>query len=735
MEEFKKKYIEEAFEIIASLEEAILKLENDTNTETVVEEVFRSMHTLKGGAAMFGFENIRDITHELENAYDRIRNGEILISKPLLDITLESIDYFKQLLNDSEEQNNDPKYHDQLIERIGKVPEQNTTSEKQKPTREKTNTGQCTTTNTASAEQENNNTETQNSPEDKTLQTYYIYFRPHKDVLKNGTNPLLLIDELNNTGTCKAYSFILNTPNIHELAFDELHMGWHIVLAVKKEQKDAISDVFIFIEDDADIEIHEISNINLFNNNEIWNEIDNLLRSNNKAMYSELQKISGVLNTGQQTTSIEHNQKTTEELSKENTKKQPIQETPLSETENKISFDSRKKNSIQSLRISAEKVDELMNLVSELVTTQARLKLFTEKHTTPGLEAISENIQKLTSRLRDNAFDLSLIPLQSIVTRFQRMVRDLSAELGKEIVFNTRGTETELDKSIIENLTDPILHILRNSIDHGIEDNETRTKQGKPKKGEILLKAYYSGANVYIEISDDGRGIDPENIRKNAIEKGLIGNDTKLSKNELFDLVFVSGFSTTNNVTEVSGRGVGMDVVQDKISEIRGEVEIDSTLGRGTTITIKLPLTLSIIDGLLANVGNTSYIIPLNVVDKIYMIRQHQMSETFYNTLTLSGQQVPYYSLRDEFHNGEKQPEKQQVIIVSFEDKQLGIVVDKVIGEYQAVLKPLGKHYRKMQIFSGGTILGDGTVALVMDTNKMIKKFSNQQKQEVYHGE
>ncbi len=735
MEEFKKKYIEEAFEIIASLEEAILKLENDTNTETVVEEVFRSMHTLKGGAAMFGFENIRDITHELENAYDRIRNGEILISKPLLDITLESIDYFKQLLNDSEEQNNDPKYHDQLIERIGKVPEQNTTSEKQKPAREKTNTGQCTTTNTASAEQENNNTETQNTPEDKTLQTYYIYFRPHKDVLKNGTNPLLLIDELNNTGTCKAYSFILNTPNIHELAFDELHMGWHIVLAAKKEQKDAISDVFIFIEDDADIEIHEISDINLFNNNEIWNEIDNLLRSNNKAVYSELQKISGVLNTGQQTTSIEHNQKTTEELSKENAKKQPIQETPLSETENKISFDSRKKNSIQSLRISAEKVDELMNLVSELVTTQARLKLFTEKHTTPGLEAISENIQKLTSRLRDNAFDLSLIPLQSIVTRFQRMVRDLSAELGKEIVFNTRGTETELDKSIIENLTDPILHILRNSIDHGIEDNETRTKQGKPKKGEILLKAYYSGANVYIEISDDGRGIDPENIRKNAIEKGLIGNDTKLSKNELFDLVFVSGFSTTNNVTEVSGRGVGMDVVQDKISEIRGEVEIDSTLGRGTTITIKLPLTLSIIDGLLANVGNTSYIIPLNVVDKIYMIRQHQMSETFYNTLTLSGQQVPYYSLRDEFHNEEKQPEKQQVIIVSFEDKQLGIVVDKVIGEYQAVLKPLGKHYRKMQIFSGGTILGDGTVALVMDTNKMIKKFSNQQKQEVYHGE
>jgi two-component system chemotaxis sensor kinase CheA len=315
------------------------------------------------------------------------------------------------------------------------------------------------------------------------------------------------------------------------------------------------------------------------------------------------------------------------------------------------------------------------------------------------------------------------------------MVRDLSAELGKEIVFNTRGTETELDKSIIENLTDPILHILRNSIDHGIEDNETRAKEGKPKKGEILLKAYYSGANVYIEISDDGRGIDPDVIRKNAIEKGLIGNDTKLSKNELFDLIFVPGFSTTNSVTEVSGRGVGMDVVRDKISEIRGEVEVNSTMGRGTTVTIKLPLTLSIIDGLLANVGDTKYIIPLNVVDKIYMIKQHQMNESFYNTLILSGQQVPYYSLRNEFHAGEEQPEKQQVIIVSFEERQLGIVVDKVIGEYQAVLKPLGKHYRKMQIFSGGTILGDGTVALVMDTNKMIKKFSNQQKQEVYHGE
>ncbi len=720
MEEFKQKYIEEASEIIAALEEAILKLEENPEKNEVIEEVFRSMHTLKGGAAMFGFEKIRDITHELENAYDLIRNKKKKISNKLLNITLECIDYFKKLLTDEEnEEENDDNYCENLIDRITKdldAPINQKETEKNK------------IKNSSKKKTEDIN-QTQNL-----FNTYYIFFAPHKEVLQNGTNPLLLIEELCNLGTSKVYSFVNNIPNLNDLKVDELFIGWHIILAAPV-QKEAISDIFIFVEDDSELNIQMLSKDNLFDNENFFEKAEKMLEGHSHSAIAKLQSL------------INNEESNENELTEQdkNDEEQPSVNTLLEEKENeeideeisvidkKNNKGKEKKDSIQSLRISADKVDDLMNIVSELVTTQARLKLFTEEHQIQGLEIISENIQKLTSRLRDNAFDLSLVPLQSIVTRFQRMVRDLSAELGKEIIFNTKGTETELDKSIIENLSDPIMHILRNSIDHGIEDKKTREKSGKPPKGEISLKAYYSGANVYIEISDDGKGIDHKIIREKAIRKGMINKETPMSKRELFELIFIPGFSTSNNITEISGRGVGMDVVLDKISEIRGEVEVSSELGSGTIMTIKLPLTLSILDGLLAKIGDTNYIIPLSVVDEIHIVRHNELVDTFYNTIIINGRQIPYYSLRDEFNEESECPVKEQVVIVSFEDKQLGIVVDKVVGEYQAVLKPLGKHYRKLQIFSGGTILGDGTVALVMDTNKMIKKFSNKINQEVNH--
>jgi two-component system chemotaxis sensor kinase CheA len=741
MENFKQKYIEEANEIIAVLEESILNLESNRNNPEVIEEVFRSMHTLKGGAAMFGFEKIRDVTHELENIYDLIRNGKKEISKLLLDTTLEGIDYFKTILNET---HNDPgnNYHNQLVDKIVKIPEAKeepkTAAQQANPEPENINIE-----NETQEEQEKEVRDVQKKEpgtEQGTIETYYIYFKPSKEVLKNGTNPLLLIKELSELGQTNVFSFSSDVPAFSNLNIEELFFGWHILVATDKGQAE-LEDVFIFVQDESSLEIARLTDSNLLESYKNQFKIDNLLSSAKDNCLNKIKQLLGddPDETMQEANKSEPQTEDIKSLIKEATqsnkpeaeeaKKEAFLEENTSQANN-----GKKKNAISSLRISAEKVDDLMNLVSELVTTQARLNLYKEHNSTPELEAIAENIQKLSSRLRDNAFDLSLIPLQSVVTRFQRMVRDLSAELDKEIIFNTKGTDTELDKSIIENLADPIMHILRNCIDHGIEDKKTREKAGKPKQGEIMLKAYYSGANVHIEISDDGKGIDHNEVKKQAISKGLITKDTQMTRKELLEMIFIPGFSTSQNVTEVSGRGVGMDVVKDKISEIRGEVEIDSTLGRGTVITIKLPLTLSIIDGLLTRIGNTNYIIPLNVVDKIYRIKHEELNESFYNTLVLSGEQIPYYYLREEFLDKENAPAKEQVIVVSYDEKQYGLVVDKVVGEYQAVLKPLGKHYRRLQFFSGATILGDGSVALVMDTNKIINHFSKLTKTEVKYG-
>jgi two-component system chemotaxis sensor kinase CheA len=857
MEDFKNKYIEEANEIIAGLEEAILKLEENSGNSEVVEEVFRSMHTLKGGAAMFGFDKIRDATHELENAYDQIRSGNNTVSKALLDITLEGIDYFKNLLEENTS-GLDEKYHEQLIDRITKIVEGQAEAAQASPQAGKQETKQAEAPENKEKKEEKPKAQEQEASEQQERpakeqkeeqaeepaaqqeeaqkeeaeekqteeaqpdqqpvedsqeapagQTYYIYFSPHKDILKNGTNPLLLLEELSELGQAEVFPITSSIPEIDSLQPDELYISWNILLATEAPKDDEIADVFMFVEDDSTLIVNKLSDGNLLAEEAIaknlrgvlssdpqvsFDQIQNLVSgsqespkkegketheqaekqeeppqqeetpkaSQQKEVYFEDEAGSGEEHVSQeeQTASVQpentvdkteensqasdkkDNQEQEAETGNEEEHKQERKQPASSSTsQNKQHPEKasqptnggKKKNAISSIRISAEKVDELMNLVSELVTTQARLNLYAEKQDNTELEEINENIHKLTSQLRDNAFDLSLIPLQSIITRFQRLVRDLSSSLGKEVNFVTEGTDTELDKSIIENLVDPILHILRNSIDHGIEDAQARKKAGKPEKGTIKLRAYHSGASVHIQINDDGKGLDIDAIRKKGIEKGLISPNAQLTRKQIFDLIFMPGFSTNQSVTDVSGRGVGMDVVKDKISAIRGEVDLDSELNKGTTITIKLPLTLSIIDGLLVDISDTKYVVPLNVVDKIYAIKHKDLNESFYNLVVLNEKQIPYYYLRKEFNINEEAPEDEQVIVVSYEDKQIGIVVDKVIGEYQAVLKPLGKHYRKIQMISGATILGDGSVALVMDTNKIIGNFSAQnQDQQIY---
>lgn len=676
LDKFRNKFLEEATDKINNLEQSLLLLENDSGNKEIIESVFRDMHSLKGGGAMFGFVKLSEFTHDLENIYDMVRSGNLKITRNLLDVTLASIDHLKILLKNPEL--NEAEYknkHTELIVQIKKIIEKD-------------------------------DVKIVNIKEDETFietsetKTYYIYFEPNDYIFNDGTNPLFLIDELQAIGDSKVFSHFNKTPDIENIDVTKCYVYWEILLATS-ENVNVISDVFIFVEDDCKLEINEIADYNVLKNEEIITEYNNLALEKNDIGLSEVQAI------------IKKN------TIKKNT--EVIEDKINSRFSNTPSV---KENIISSIRVSSDKLDNLMNLVSELVTTQARLSLFAEQSANSELLVIAENVQKLTRQLRDNAFNIVLVPIDTMLTRFQRLVRDLSKGLNKNVVFVAEGAETELDKTIIENLTDPLLHILRNCIDHGIELPEERKRLNKTEQGTIQLKAYYSGTNVHIKIKDDGSGIDLEKIRSKAVQKGLISKDSTLSNKEIFDLLFIPGFSTVENVTDVSGRGVGMDVVKRKIAEVRGEVEIDSEINVGTTITIKLPLTLSIIDGLLVKIASNHYIIPLSVVGKIYSIDHEEVVNKFNNLIVLDGKRIPFYYVRKEFNLPETDQINEQIIIVSYDDKTIGIVVDDVIGEYQAVLKTLGKMFKDQEIISGATILGDGTVALVMDTNKMILQFS-----------
>jgi two-component system chemotaxis sensor kinase CheA len=547
MDQFQAKFIEEANDLIATLEKTLLELESKPEDRTLVEKVFRVMHTLKGNSSMFGFEKMGAVTHHLETIYDFVREGKRVVSKELLTLTFASLDHFKTLLTDpnlSTEESH--QTHGHIMAQIDKLINQSASVEK------------------LTAEQE-----TKELTDTKAVKTFYILFKPNKDILTNGTNPLYLLDELHALGTCKVYPQIADVPSLEEFNPSECYTYWNIFLSTEGDTN-AIKDVFIFVEEDCLLEIHTIADDNLLGNEEFIQKI---------------QSIQNDINVAQLVSFANQPQK------KNSTQLNTSKETQPAKAE---VANSNKEQAISSIRVSSEKLDDLMNLVSELVTTQARLSLFAETNTLPELMTIAENVEKISRQLRDNTFSICLIPLESMLVRFQRLVRDLSTELGKDIILVTEGADTELDKSIIESLADPLLHILRNSIDHGIEDTAVRQQKGKPKQGRILLKAFYSGTNVHIQIQDDGAGIDPRKIREKAISKGIISAEAQLSEKEILDLIFLPGFSTAAKVTDVSGRGVGMDVVRRKIAEIRGEVEIKSQLGIGTTITIKLPVTLSI---------------------------------------------------------------------------------------------------------------------------------------------
>ncbi|RLD39351.1 MAG: chemotaxis protein CheA [Bacteroidetes bacterium] len=699
-------FLEEANELIIDLEDSLLTLEETPNDKDAVHRVFRVMHTLKGSGGMFGFNAVSDFTHHLESIYYKIRSGELIVTKEILTLTLKSVDLLKELLKSPDKiPDNVQLNYTSLVNEIKSV----SSGKKKEETKEPI-------VQTEAKEEIPNG-----------IATYYIHFEPNAEILQNGTNPLYLIDELTALGSSYVIVNTQKIPEIDELKIDDCYVSWEIILATKAEVGD-IMDVFIFVEDESNIDIQKLSSFNLLQYPEFENAIKDF--EEKKLLINTLQLQSLGKKLIKENPPVEEDQTINSEEEQIIEKKpEPIKEAVApqekKQKEPKVQQaapprPSKVTNSFSTIRVSSQKIETLMNLVSEMVTSQARLNLLAEDIKRPELSDAVESLEKLTRQLRDNAFEISLIPIESMLTRFKRLIRDLSAEVKKEVHFTVEGTDTELDKTIIENLSDPLLHLFRNALDHGIEDRETRKKNGKPEIGNIKLKAFYSGTNVYIQIIDDGGGINPEVIRKKAIQKGLIAEDDILSKNAIIDLITLPGFSTADTITGISGRGVGMDVVKRNIQKIQGELLIDSTLNVGTTFTLKLPLTLSIIDGLIVNIDKTPYIIPIPVINKIRPVSHTEITKAFNNTMIIDSEQIPFIYLRQRFNVDSKAPDKEMVIVVNYENQRMGIIIDNVEKQAQVVVKSIGKQFHQHDIISGASIMGNGQVALVLDTNKII---------------
>ncbi len=377
---------------------------------------------------------------------------------------------------------------------------------------------------------------------------------------------------------------------------------------------------------------------------------------------------------------------------------------------------------VSTLRVGAAKLDKLVDLVGEMVTVQARLSLLASQRADPQLQGVAEEVERLTSELRDHSLSVRMVPIGPAFGKFRRLVRDLSHEIGREVEIMTAGEDTELDKNVIDRLNDPIVHLLRNSIDHGIEPQEQRRLAGKPPRGRVRLSAAYAGANVVIRVEDDGAGIDAAAVRQRAIQRGLIGEGDQRTERELHALMFLPGFSTSEKVTKISGRGVGLDVVKRAVEALRGRVHVQSRVGEGTVFEIRIPLTLAIIEGLEVVLGGDHLILPLSVVKEcVELVRRPGDHGRERSLAEIRGELVPYVRLRDWFQVPGEAPAREQIVVTETDDQRVGLVVDQVIGGQQTVIKPLGRLFRDVHGLSGATILGDGTVALILDVVQLVQ--------------
>jgi len=528
--------------------------------------------------------------------------------------------------------------------------------------------------------------------------TWRVRFSLPVDAMANGTNPLGLLAELRDLGDCRIVASTDAVPPIDELTPTDCHLAWDVTLSGPKVSRSAIEDVFLFVMDDMVLAIEE---------------------------------------EGPEEASAETVDQPPAEAAPaafEAVAAQPAAAVSAPPPSAPAATDTRKgdepKKADSTLRVPAERLDELMDRVGELVIAQSRLKQIATHSTDMALRSVSEEVERLASELRDTMMVVRMVPISTLFGRFRRLVHDLQRDTGKTIDLTTEGETTELDKTIIERLADPLIHVIRNAADHGLETPEQRAAAGKPAAGKLTLAARHSGAEVVITVSDDGRGIDRERVRAKAEQNGLIQPGAVLSDAELLQLIFAPGFSTAAQVTNLSGRGVGMDVVKRTIESLRGAIDITSIPGQGSQVSLRIPLTLAIIDGLLVRVGAGRYVVPLAAVEEcVELSHEQDVRSAGRSLISLRDEFVPFLRLREVFRTTAEPGTHQKVVVVSTGEARVGLVVDQIIGDHQTVIKSLSKLQADVQTFSGATILGDGGVALILDVPHLVEAGQRLEKQ------
>ncbi|MCK5322945.1 MAG: chemotaxis protein CheA [Desulfobulbaceae bacterium] len=687
MDDFLEAFKEEAYELLADLETSLLELENNPNDMNLVNQIFRAMHTIKGSSAMAGLDDVSGFTHDAETVLDAVRKNEISVTKELVDITLLARDVIKSLIFDSDADFDKVKEISDSLKGLLQRPEP---------------AGLTKPLKAEVPEQE----------EEGLLVTYRIHFKPAPSIWHDGLDPIPIIDELRTLGDCSVVARTDTIPFLKELDTESCCFFWDMILTTHKGMN-AIKDVFIFLEDRSDLAIDIIDHENLPMDEDGYKKFGEILVERGEVSAEEIKN------------ALDSQKRVGEILVEEKAVSPDAMKSALAEQQHVRKQQKVRKEEARglSIKVPSERLDSLVNLVGELVTVQARLSRKAAFIKDSELQSISEAVEHLSAELRDNTMNIRLLPIGATFARFNRLFRDLSSELGKEIQLVTEGGETELDKTVIERLGDPMLHLLRNSIDHGIEMPDVREASGKPQTGTIRLAAVHKGAEVVITIEDDGAGLDPDVIRAKAVERGLITADARLAENEILELIFAPGFSTAEKVTDVSGRGVGMDVVKRGIETLRGTIAIESKKGAWTRISLKLPLTLAIIDGLLVRIGEELFVIPVPAVEECVELDQDEAARAAkLEIMDLRGKIVPYLRLRELFEIDVEPPSLERVVIVEAKNgAKMGLGVDQVVGQHQTVIKSLGGLYTDVEGISGATILGDGTVALILDIPMLVQ--------------
>lgn len=687
--QFHEAFYEESFEAIAQMEEALLRLDVGTPDPDLIGTIFRVAHSIKGGAATFGFTEITSFTHTLETLLDELRGQRMKVTTALSDLLLRSVDVMRDMLRAQQgKQPIDAQRVADLQFDLELAVAQKSAAPSAPPKAAEPVPAVAAAAPVAAAK-----------PVSGSL--FQITFQPFLHLLARGNDPLRMFRELRDLGELQVVADVGALPSLAQLDPENCYLSWTLKLRTEASRQ-AIIEVFDWAEGDCALEVTQIE---------------------------EAPVAASALSVAAQPVEAAQSSEGAKPAAAAAPAAHASEE---GEGRGRGNNDAAKISDATSIRVSIEKIDDLMNSVGELVITQSMLGQFGPmlegslgERLRTGLAQLERNVREL----QESVMRVRMVPISFVFSRFPRMVRDLSHRLNKQVELKMTGGETELDKTVLEKIGDPLVHLVRNSIDHGIESPEQRAANGKNPCGTVHLHAYHRGSSITVEVSDDGGGLKRDRILAKARERGLVGADEQLSDDAIANLIFLAGFSTQDQATDISGRGVGMDVVKRNVEELGGSIEVRSDTGKGSRFIITLPLTLAIVDGQTVAVGEESYIVPLTAIVESLQMRSASVSRVVGHgeVLSFRGEYLPVVRLQQVFQTQAaeaRNPEQGLIMVVEGDGRRVGLCVDELLGQQQVVVKTLEANYQHVDGIAGATILGDGSVALILDIAGLTRSVS-----------